>query len=94
MIFSNQNGIKLVTGKSEKRFTDWKSKIAVICKQLDVPMNIYAATEKDQYRKPRTGMFEHFIKDLGDAAIHFDLSSSVYVGDAAGRPNDHSAGDR
>ena len=64
-------------------------------------MSIYAATGKDIYRKPRTGMWKQMLKDYniyepGDV----DLENSMFVGDAGGRiarggkPKDFSCSDR
>eukprot|EP01127_Copromyxa_protea_P017508 TRINITY_DN533_c1_g2_i3.p1 TRINITY_DN533_c1_g2~~TRINITY_DN533_c1_g2_i3.p1 ORF type:complete len:216 (-),score=38.55 TRINITY_DN533_c1_g2_i3:1032-1679(-) len=41
----------------------------------------------DIYRKPQPGMFDFLVSKMGSPP---DLSSSFFVGDAAGRPNDHS----
>jgi bifunctional polynucleotide phosphatase/kinase len=69
--------------------------------QLDIPISIYAATEKDTYRKPRTGMWSELLEDYD---IHspgdVDLENSIFVGDAGGRnagngkPKDFSCSDR
>ena len=69
--------------------------------QLNIPIDIYAATEKDMYRKPRTGMWSELLEDY---EIHgqgdIDLDNSIFVGDAGGRkaadgkPKDFSCSDR
>jgi len=53
---------------------------------------ILAATGTSQYRKPGVGMWNAFIQHahLND----IDKTISLYVGDAAGRPQDHSADDK
>ena len=50
-------------------------------------MSIYAATEKDIYRKPRTGMWAELLDD-NDLSTpgSVDLENSFFVGDAGGRP--------
>lgn len=60
---------------------------------------LYAATERDRFRKPRTGMWDQLLRDWGcrensphDAKV--DLAGSLFVGDAAGRRSDHSSADR
>jgi bifunctional polynucleotide phosphatase/kinase len=79
----------------------FKTKVSTVFNQLDIPISIYAATEKDIYRKPRTGMWKELLEDydihtLGD----LDLENSVFVGDAGGRiarggiPKDFSCSDR
>ena len=70
--------------------------------QLDLPINIYAATGKDRFRKPRTGMWDEFLEeqDLDEGSV--DLESSFFVGDAGGRTvtlngtivKDHACSDR
>lgn len=55
--------------------------------QLNLPVSIYAATEKDIYRKPRTGMWSELLDDNDlSAAGSVDLENSFFVGDAGGRP--------
>lgn len=68
------------------RLATFKSKVAAVFSQLDFPISIYAATEKDIYRKPRTGMWTELLNDhdlSGPDAI--DLDRSFFVGDAGGR---------
>ncbi|BAE57296.1 unnamed protein product [Aspergillus oryzae RIB40] len=59
-----------------------------------IPLSVYAATLDDGYRKPRIGMWKEFLDDYDFDVNGVDLSKSIYVGDAAGRPNDHSQVDR
>jgi bifunctional polynucleotide phosphatase/kinase len=76
-------------------------KVSAVFGQLDLPLSIYAATEKDIYRKPRTGMWKEL---LGDYGLHLpgdlNLKQSIFVGDAGGRiagdgkPKDFSCSDR
>ena len=65
-------------------------------RQLDIPLSIYAATQYDEYRKPWTGMWREFVDDydLDVDDTRVDLEGSFFVGDAAGRPGDHSCVDR
>lgn len=64
-------------------------------RQLDVPLSLYAATQYDEYRKPRMGMWRELVEDYDlDVDDSLDLQSSFFVGDAAGRPGDHSSCDR
>lgn len=78
IIFSNQMSLD-INGRDEM----FKSKIHDICKRLNLPFDIVAATRDDCYRKPSTGMFEYINRISNET----DLSSSFYVGDAAGRPS-------
>jgi bifunctional polynucleotide phosphatase/kinase len=69
--------------------------------QLDIPISVYAATEKDVFRKPRTGMWKELLEDYD---IHLpgdlNLEDSIFIGDAGGRlaergrPKDFSCSDR
>ncbi|KAF7724376.1 hypothetical protein EC973_001101 [Apophysomyces ossiformis] len=69
--------------------------------QLAVPVWILAAMNKDQYRKPMTGMWD-FLEEKENEGVPIDRSQSFYVGDAAGREagwkltmkKDHSCVDR
>lgn len=101
IILSNQKKISIQTdlkaGRSEsKSLTNFKEKLLAIMRQLDIPLSIYAATQYDEYRKPRTGMWREFVDDydldVDDTKV--DLEVSFFVGDAAGRPGDHSSVDR
>lgn len=97
VVFTNQNGLKLLTGKTTKhvnRYNDWKDKVTMVITKLNLPIRLYAATEDDEYRKPRTGMFAQLVSDLGNDVELIDMKESFFVGDAAGRAGDHSAGDR
>lgn len=69
--------------------------------QLNIPISIYAATEKDMYRKPRTGMWSELLEDYEiRVPSDVDLENSIFVGDAGGRkavdgkPKDFSCSDR
>lgn len=64
-------------------------------RELEIPLSIYAATQADEYRKPRTGMWKELMDDFDfDVDDRLDLEGSFFVGDAAGRPADHSCSDR
>ncbi|KAH7360036.1 polynucleotide kinase 3 phosphatase-domain-containing protein [Pyrenochaeta sp. MPI-SDFR-AT-0127] len=106
-IVSNQGGISLKpdpkTVKSDqKRLADFKSKVGAVLNQLDIPISVYAATRRDQYRKPRSGMWQELLDDYDlDHADLLDLETSFFVGDAGGREavpggavKDHSCADR
>ncbi|KAF3925962.1 hypothetical protein ABW20_dc0106738 [Dactylellina cionopaga] len=99
VLFTNQNGFKLLSSKKGDtknldKYKEWKKKVNAIVEELNLPVKIYAASESDNYRKPRTGMFDHYLSELGDQADLLDIENSVYVGDAAGRKGDFSPGDR
>jgi bifunctional polynucleotide phosphatase/kinase len=82
-------------GADSKSFAAFKTKVANVFESLNVPISIYAATEYDEYRKPRLGMWKELVDDYDlDVEDALDLEGSIFVGDAAGRPGDHSACDR
>ncbi|KAL1636448.1 DNA kinase/phosphatase Pnk1 [Diplodia intermedia] len=105
-IVSNQSGISLKSNSSKapkadlKRLSDFKAKATAILAQLGLSINIYAATAKDEFRKPRPGMWRQLLHDNGleDAPGAVDLEQSLFVGDAAGRSGgttkDFSCSDR
>ncbi|KAJ5611599.1 Polynucleotide kinase 3 phosphatase [Penicillium herquei] len=98
VIFSNQKKIsiqkELKAGKTDsKSLTMFKEKLTAIMSALNIPMSVYAATQDTEYRKPRLGMWREFIDDYDLDVIGIDHKESFFVGDAAGRLNDHSATD-
>jgi bifunctional polynucleotide phosphatase/kinase len=106
-VVSNQGGISLKpdpkTVKSDqKRLATFKTKVSAVLTQLDLPITIFAATGRDQYRKPRTGMWKELLEDYDlDGVDTVDLDKSFFVGDAGGREavprgasKDHSCVDR
>lgn len=99
VIFSNQKMVKIQKdirkGQSEsKSLSNFKEKLTAIMTQLDIPISVYAATTDPEYRKPRLGMWREFQDDYDLAVSGIDLKESFFVGDAAGRPGDHSNVDR
>lgn len=90
VIISNQAGLSLktdsktVTGKMSQ-VANFKGRIIRVTKQVDIPMKVYAATEKDIYRKPRPGIWKELLDDFGLTTADIDFEASVFVGDAAGR---------
>ena len=90
VIISNQSGISLKTDAKtpfahKKRYTEFKQKATSLFNQLEIPISIYAATEQDIYRKPRTGMWSTLLEDLKMTADMIDVDQCIFVGDAAGR---------
>ncbi|OCL12378.1 PNK3P-domain-containing protein [Glonium stellatum] len=107
-VLSNQGGISLrsdsKTVKSDlKRLADFKAKVSAVLNQLDLPIGVYAATARDQYRKPRIEMWQELLRDYDlESTDSVDLDNSFFVGDAGGRlgsladgiSKDHSCVDR
>ena len=81
VIFSNQGGIS--KGKTDK--TEWTKKVHDVQKALKVPIQVFAATESDYYRKPSVGLWDLMKQELNGKS-EINLAESFYVGDAAGRP--------
>lgn len=90
-MISNQGGISLkpdtkAPNAPQSKVAAFKSKVTAVFQQLDFPISVYAATEKDIFRKPRIGIWNELLKDYD---IHLpgdlDLLNSVFVGDAGGR---------
>ena len=110
VVMSNQAGISLAAAGSKKktnvksgvdgkRLVDFKAKVGYVLAELDLPVTVYAATERDGYRKPRMGMWRQMMEDYGLHEV--ELEESLFVGDAAGRLDepgrfkaDHSCSDR
>lgn len=92
VIFTNQRRL----AKSEAEQAEWVRKVRDIHHELvgEIPaggsLSWYVATGKNRWRKPMTGMWEDCVARSGGA---INLGASFYVGDAAGRPRDFSAGD-
>ncbi|OAA69915.1 DNA kinase/phosphatase Pnk1 [Akanthomyces lecanii RCEF 1005] len=92
-ILSNQGGLTLHVDPKQKapqkhtakRVGEFKEKGSAVLRYLDLPVTIYAATGKDNFRKPRRGMWDEILKDMGVEADDIDLERSVFVGDAGGR---------
>ncbi|OAX81901.1 polynucleotide kinase 3'-phosphatase [Emergomyces africanus] len=100
VVLSNQKAISLKKdlkgGKMDsKSLSIFKKKVAAVMQTLDVPFSVYAATENDEFRKPRVRMWREMLDDHDlDVAGLLDLEQSIFVGDAAGREGDHSCVDR
>ena len=95
-IFSNQATIKTALGGAAAK--NFRAKIDAVLKSAGVQAAAYVATMKpkegeDPYRKPATGMWEHFVEHC-NGGVEVDKASSFYVGDAAGRPQDFSDSDK
>ncbi|XP_021288733.1 polynucleotide 3'-phosphatase ZDP isoform X1 [Herrania umbratica] len=103
-----EEGYKLVIFTNESNIERWKNKrqLAVDSKigrlnnfinQVKVPMQVFIACGlggkvDDPFRKPNPGMW-HIMEKHFNSGIPIDINQSFYVGDAAGRPNDHSDAD-
>ena len=88
-VFSNQAGLL----RAPQRMRAVRERLDHFLEQLgDVPVRVYVACDRDEYRKPGTGMWQlmcsHF--SSGPACTP---AESFYVGDAAGRAGDFADSD-
>ncbi|KAI5207976.1 hypothetical protein AUEXF2481DRAFT_7921 [Aureobasidium subglaciale EXF-2481] len=90
-ILSNQAGISMnsaskTVNSDKKRLADFKQRVKGVLTQLDLPIVLYAATDKDKFRKPRTGMWDKLLEAQGlTPEGDVDLEACYFVGDAGGR---------
>nr|XP_043627568.1 polynucleotide 3'-phosphatase ZDP-like isoform X2 [Erigeron canadensis] len=104
------DGYKLVIFTNESNIERWKNKrqVAVdskigrldsFIKLVKVPIQVYIACgvskgqEQDPFRKPQPGMWR-IMEQQFNSGIPVDMDQSFYVGDAAGRKDDHSEADK
>jgi bifunctional polynucleotide phosphatase/kinase len=83
-IISNQKGIK-----SPELIVGWQTKLNNIMKKITRINFVFASLKDDRYRKPMIGSWEYIKANLLQG---YDISSKdiIYVGDAAGREQDHT----
>lgn len=95
VFISNQAGAP----KQQQKFKD---KVPLIGETLKVPFHLFAAFERDQFRKPAPGMWDLYVEDYNEGIavgesprllkvaekliVSQDYEQSFFVGDAAGRP--------
>ncbi|USW58317.1 Putative HAD-superfamily hydrolase,subfamily IIIA, polynucleotide kinase 3 phosphatase [Septoria linicola] len=96
VVISNQSRVVLKPEPKKagdmKSLSNFKGKVTAILNVLELPISVYAATKKDLYRKPRTGMWDQLLQDYGlSDSTNIDLENCVFVGDAAGREGDKAA---
>ncbi|KAL8195450.1 hypothetical protein R6Q57_025853 [Mikania cordata] len=104
------DGYKLVIFTNESNIERWKNKrqVAVdskigrldsFIKLVNVPIQVFIACgvskgkEQDPFRKPHPGMWR-IMEQQFNSGIPVDMDQSFYVGDAAGRIDDHSDADK
>ena len=95
-IFSNQGGVK--GALDGKRATSVRARLALLATTLETPFQFYRAKqlrENDvkKYRKGEIGMWRKMVAEH-NGGVAPDLKASFFVGDAAGRAQDHSAVDK
>lgn len=85
IFISNQ----LRIGSRVKSTKEWIEKIDKVIKAINIPIEVYAAIRRDNYRKPNPGILEEL-----HLKYNFDKDKSLFVGDAAGRITDFSNSDK
>lgn len=87
VIFTNQNGV----GMNIVPLEEIQERIELVMKKIDIPGIVFVSTEKDEFRKPRTGMFQLYNKCFNGSETLL-MEDSFYCGDAVGYPS-HSDAD-
>lgn len=90
VVLSNQGGLTLhfepnhkgPKASAQKRVSDFKQKCSAVLSNLNLPTTVYAATGRDMYRKPRTGMWQELCDDYDLKENEVDLENSFFIGDA------------
>lgn len=82
-IISNQKGIK-----SPEQIAGWQTKLTNIMKKVRINF-VFASLKDDRYRKPMIGSWEYIKTNILQG---YDIRTKdiIYVGDAAGREQDHA----
>lgn len=86
VFFTNQLGVS----KGKTSIDDLKTKFSSVLDKLGVPAQILISTGGGIYRKPARGMWD-FMCLKGNDSVRVDIDESLYVGDAAGRPEKWAA---
>uniref|UniRef100_A0A1A8D7H0 Polynucleotide kinase 3'-phosphatase n=2 Tax=Nothobranchius kadleci TaxID=1051664 RepID=A0A1A8D7H0_NOTKA len=87
VFFTNQMGI----AKGKLCPEVFKSKVEDILAALQLPVQVFVATGPGIYRKPVMGMWKYLCEEANDG-VTVDKTQSLYVGDAAGRPENWAPG--
>ncbi|KAG1367725.1 polynucleotide 3'-phosphatase ZDP [Cocos nucifera] len=100
VIFTNESNIERWKKKRQQAVDSKIGRLDNFIKHVKVPIQVFIAcglgTSKDQtedpFRKPKPGMWR-LMEEQFNSGIAVDMDRSFYVGDAAGRVNDHSDAD-
>ncbi|PIA42742.1 hypothetical protein AQUCO_02000296v1 [Aquilegia coerulea] len=95
VIFTNESNIDRWKNKRERAIDSKIGRLNNFIKKVEVPVQVFIACgygDEDRYRKPKVGMWRLMEKYL-NSGIKIDMEESFYVGDAAGRVDDHSDAD-
>lgn len=99
VIFTNQGAV--VPKKDAKSYTNFIGRVngLVAATKLGDDVVVYAAPKGNKSmpqptRKPETGMWQALEKFVNDGGYTIDMENSYFVGDAAGRDDDHLDSDK
>ncbi|KAI3900255.1 hypothetical protein MKW92_026918 [Papaver armeniacum] len=99
VIFTNESNIERWKNKRQVAIDSKIGRLKNFIDRVKVPIQVFiacgfdnAGKGKDLFRKPNTGMWR-LMEQQFNSGIPIDMDQSFYVGDAAGRKNDHSDAD-
>ncbi|XP_057813837.2 polynucleotide 3'-phosphatase ZDP isoform X2 [Cryptomeria japonica] len=96
VIFTNESNIDRWKNSRQKAIDSKVGRLEGFIKRVEVPIQIFIACgiegTGDPFRKPKPGMWRLMERHF-NAGIAVDMEQSFYVGDAAGRIDDHSDAD-
>ncbi|KAI9083615.1 hypothetical protein K1719_034557 [Acacia pycnantha] len=103
VIFTNESNIERWKNKRQAAVDSKVGRLNNFIKKVKVPIQVFIACglgksgkavnkEEDPFRKPQPGMW-HLMEQHLNSGIPIDMDQSFYVGDAAGRKDDHSDAD-
>ncbi|GLT48623.1 hypothetical protein SLA2020_222380 [Shorea laevis] len=100
VIFTNESNIERWKNKRQVAVDSKIGRLNNFIKQVKVPIQVFIACGlsnsdgkmHDPFRKPKPGMWRIMEKHF-NSGIPINMDQSFYVGDAAGRPDNHSDAD-
>ncbi|KAL0406731.1 UNVERIFIED_CONTAM: Polynucleotide 3'-phosphatase ZDP [Sesamum latifolium] len=98
VIFTNESNIERWKNKRQAAVDSKIGRLENFIKLVKVPIQVFIACglssgkPEDPFRKPKPGMWRIMEREF-NSGLEVDMDQSFYVGDAAGRPDDHSDAD-
>ncbi|KAK3026477.1 hypothetical protein RJ639_041774 [Escallonia herrerae] len=100
VIFTNESNIERWKKKRQVAVDSKIGRLNNFIDKVKVPIQVFIACglgksvgqAEDTFRKPKPGMW-HIMEQHFNSGLAIDMDQSFYVGDAAGRQNDHSDAD-